>query len=106
MPVAIAPQTITTPRGSFTVPGAAYLDGRDPDAQPPLTVMSINVWDAVPRQRIVCQLPHGAQVTLCEALFYESEGRYYFLVEAGDCRGWLPEPFLSETYHEPIGDLF
>lgn len=100
-------EIVTTSMGSFTIPGGiAFLDGRDPEAQPPLTVMSINIWDAVPRNVPVCSLPHGTQVTLLEARYHEPETRYYFLIESGDCRGWLPETFVSDAYHEPIGDPF
>jgi hypothetical protein len=47
---------IATAKGTFEVPGIAFVDGQDPDATPPLTVMRINVWDAVPRRQAVCKL--------------------------------------------------
>ena len=60
---------LETSKGILTVPGPAYMDGRDTEAQPPLTVMSINVWDAVPRRTVTCSLPHGAMVDIAEATF-------------------------------------
>jgi hypothetical protein len=42
-PTTVAPQTIRTSKGTFTVPGKAFADGRDLEASPRLTVMRINV---------------------------------------------------------------
>ena len=52
-PAPVAPQTIRTSKGTFTVPGKAFADGRDPEATPRLTVMRINVWDGIPRRQRV-----------------------------------------------------
>ncbi len=51
----VSTRTITTNKGTFEVPGIAYIDGRDPSASPPLTIKSINIWDSVPRTKAVCQ---------------------------------------------------
>lgn len=100
-----AAQTITTAEEEvMSVPGAAYTDGRDSEAKPPLTVMQINIWRAVPRDRVVCQLEHGSLVQLLEARYYTPESRYYFRLRSGTCEGWLSENFLSATKQEPIGD--
>jgi hypothetical protein len=98
------PQTVTTSKGSFTIPGTAYLDGRDLEAVPPLTVMNINIWDGVPRQQVVCVLRHGTSVEVLEATSHEAEDRYYFRVRSGSCEGWVSEPFLSTEYYAPEGD--
>lgn len=98
------PRTITTSKGSFNLPGNAFLDGRDVDATPPLTIMTINVWDSVPRSRVVCKLEHGTSIQLLDARLLSSENRYYFEVRSGSCTGWVPETFLSTQYEEPIGD--
>ena len=98
------PQTIVTSKGSFSVPGTAFMDGRDPEASPPLTVMCINIWDAVPRQRVVCKLQHGNKVEVLGAKMHNEENRYYFRIRRGPCEGWVSEPFVSPEDHEPVGD--
>jgi hypothetical protein len=100
------PETITTFRGDIVVPGTGYMDGRDSEAVPPLTVMEINIWDKVPRVSVVCKLAHGTQVSVLEAKWDDDEGRYYFRVKSGSCEGWVSEPFVSPEYHAPEGDEF
>lgn len=95
---------VTTSKGSFAIPGFAFLDGRDLGAIPPLTVMNINIWDGVPRQRVLCVLRHGTSIDVLDAEFYEAEDRYYFHVRSGSCDGWVSEPFLSLQYYPPEGD--
>lgn len=104
MPTATPTKTVDTAKSTFQVPGIAYLDGRDVEAKPPLTIMAINVWDGVPRTKVLCQLQHGDQVDLLEAQYHTPESRWYFLIRKGDCRGWLPESFLSDKKHKPVGD--
>jgi len=99
-------ETVTTSKGNFVVPGTAYMDGRDLQASPPLTVMNINVWEGVPRQNRVCSLQHGTKVELLEAQFYSGEQRYYFRVQSGYCEGWVPESFVSNKRHRAVGDRF
>lgn len=105
------PQAITTSESiNLTVPGVAYTDGRTRSGS--TTMMTLGIWDGVPRQRVVCRLPHGTQVDLLEAKWENEEweygdGRYYFLVDYndGECKGWMPENFLNDEYAEPIGEL-
>src|SRR5690606_28417967 len=73
-----SPVTITTTKGEFTVPGDAFMDGRDPEARPPLTINKINIWNTVPRQRVVCTLGHGVAVDVLEVREVAEEDRYYF----------------------------
>lgn len=101
---AVTIQTISTSKGQFSVPGTAYMDGRDEEASPPLTLMNINIWNGVPRQQVTCKLPHGKKVDLANVQYSDSEGRYYFRVHSGSCEGWVSEPFLSPSYVEPTGD--
>lgn len=101
---AVTSQTISTSKGQFSVPGTAYMDGRDEEASPPLTLMSINIWGGVPRQQVACKLSHGKKVDLVNVQYSDSEGRYYFRVQSGSCEGWVSEPFLSPSYVEPTGD--
>ena len=35
---------VATSNGGIDVPGMAYIDGRDPDASPPLTIAEIFIW--------------------------------------------------------------
>jgi hypothetical protein len=71
------------------------MDGWDLEADPPTIVSPINVWDSVPRQKVVCELDHGDPVELVESKWVESEERYYVLVNTSGCRGWVSDPFIS-----------
>ncbi len=108
----VGTRTITADKGTFEVPGIAYIDGRDPNASPPLTIKSINIWKSPDRLshpdpiKVTCRLEHGTQVDLLDAKLHSEESRYYFLLRSGSCEGWLPESFLSREYQEPIGDWF
>lgn len=95
--------TTETTKGTLTIPGPAYMDGRDLDAADPVTVMTINIWDAPDRSTIVCRLEHGEEITLLAAQKNEDEGLYYFKVKSSPCEGWVSEPFVSSEYHEPEG---
>jgi len=90
--------------GEVTVPGFAYLDGRDQEASPPLTMMRINIWDNAPRKQIVCSLTHGDRVELMDSRYLSSESRYYLKIKSGSCTGWIPDTFISAEKHAPIGD--
>lgn len=103
-PAGEATQTIKTAKGSFSVPGRAFADGRDTEARPPLTIMRINVWDGVPRRQAKCQVVHAAPLELLSAKRDDGEGRYYFQIRSGSCGGWLPETFLSTKAEAVVGD--
>ncbi len=98
------PQIITTTRGVLQVPGNAFMDGRDQEANPPLTVMNINIWNSASRSRVVCILQHGAAVKVLEAKWAKDEDRYYLWVKGEGCEGWVSDPFVSPQYYEPVGD--
>ena len=98
------PAQIKTTKGSFSVPGKAFADGRDPEATPPLTIMRINVWDGVPRRQRKCQVAHAAPLELLSVRRDDGEGRYYFQIRSGSCEGWSPESFLSAKTEAPVGD--
>jgi hypothetical protein len=100
-------QKVETSEGYiFLVPGIAYVDGRDQEADPPLTVMNINIWDSISRSKAVCKISHGSEVQLLDSKYKDAENRYYFYLQREDCKGWLTEEFLSEQKEEPIGDEF
>jgi len=99
------PYTVTTAEGeTISSPGRAYMDGRDLEANPVCTLMTINIWDAVPRKKAVCQLAHGQSVAVIAIRYYGAESRYYFRVRSGDCEGYVSESFLSAQKHDPVGD--
>ena len=84
----------------------AYIDGRDPEAQPPLTIQHINIWKRAPSepmQRIKMQLQHGARVTVLQII--KHNGRNWAQIKKGWRVGWILESFLSNKREEPIGDL-
>lgn len=98
------PQIITTTRGTLQVPGDAFMDGRDLEANPPLTVMKINIWNSASRSRVVCILRHGTAVKVLEAKWAKDEDRYYLRVKGEGCEGWVSDPFVSPYQYEPVGD--
>jgi hypothetical protein len=97
-----AATTIKTEKGEFQVPGRAYLDGRDLEAQPPVTVMNIRVWQSPFRTHAICTAEHATQVDLLEVQRSAEEKRYYFRVRAPKCEGWVPETSLSTKKNAPI----
>jgi len=98
------PETITTGRGNLLIPGNAFMDGRDLEANPPLTIMEINVWNNQSRERVVCTLQHAAPVRVSRAVWVKAEERYYLHVKGAGCEGWVSDPFVSPQQYEPIGD--
>lgn len=89
----------------YAVGQRVYIDGRDPDASPPLTIRTIQIWDQPERRRVVGRLRHGTKVRVVERAFYEKEQRFYYRVQRWARLGWLPEVFLSSERADPIGDL-
>lgn len=88
----------------FKVGEIAYIDGRDFQARPPLMVMDVNLWDGVPRRRVVNRLRHGDKVRIKARK--RADDRWYYRVRRGLRQGWISDPFLSEEHHEPIGERF
>jgi hypothetical protein len=99
-------QAIKTTSGVYKITDRAYIDGRDLDASPVLTIMEISLWDDVPRTRTVCKVAHASQIELLDVQYFDEEARYYFFVRGDGCEGWLSENFLSTEAHEPVGDRF
>lgn len=93
-PTTINAGEVITDNGSFTIPGDGIMDGYDEEAKPPLTVDPINIWNAVPRTRVVCEVRHSATVQIDRAQRYSPENRYYFHVTSGSCSGWVSENFV------------
>lgn len=101
------PRTVSTQKGTFLVPGNGFIDGRDVDAVPALTIMEVRVWDGVGLgRRAVCKIPHGTVVQLLDVKQDPdvSSQWYHFQVQSGSCRGWVTWWFVSTEKYEPIGD--
>lgn len=82
----------------------AYLDGRDPNAQPPLTVGTIQLWDSPDRKRVVARLQHGTKVRILEKA-WRRDDRWYYRVRRVFRRGWVPGVFLSAEKPGMVGDV-
>jgi len=91
--------------GGFIPGQAVYLDGRDPEASPPLTVKKINLWDEMKRERRLRALPHGTRVRVMARQFHEKEGRWYYRVRRWFKTGWVPGSFLCAQKPDVLGDL-
>lgn len=105
------PQKITTSKGTFSVPGKAYMDGRDLSAIPPITQMEITIWDDLPRQgntvsprKVIYKLPHGTEVTLLKVKWNEIKQRYDFRIKSLKTQGWVSEQFVGPRQNPPTGD--
>lgn len=80
----------------------AWIDGRDTEAKPPLTLRRVRVWSSTQRTRPACEIEHGRRVTV--AAIERSGGRQNALVKLGDCQGWLTSDlFLSSTRQPRAG---
>lgn len=93
-----------TPKGLLVIPGAAYIDGRDKSARPPVTVMNVNVWrDAQTSSTAQCQLPHGSQVDIVSAFKDVPRSRLTFEIRGSVCSGWVSDAFLAPKKRKPVG---
>lgn len=88
----------------FQVGQRVFIDGRDPQGQPPLTIRHINLWRNCPGERVVGKAHHGSRVRVLERKYHTDEARWYFQVRAGRRCGWLPGDFLSQRREPNIGD--
>jgi hypothetical protein len=91
----VTSEVIRAPLGAVTVPGNAYMDGIDYESNDLTPMDEINIWDTVPRQRVVCSLKHADAVDLLEVKYVGDEERYYFRVSKGACTGWVSDPFVN-----------
>jgi hypothetical protein len=93
---------IATSKGDFLVPGRAFLDGRQPRSQPPVTAMTITLLQSATSTAPVCRVEHGTEVDLLEVQRDVEKKQYYFRVRAPKCDGWVPETALSTRKIAPI----
>jgi hypothetical protein len=94
--------TIATPKGEFQVPGRAFLDGSQPEARPPVTVMLVPLLQSAVSTAAVCQVEHATQVDLLDVQRDVEKKRYYFRIRAPKCDGWVPETALSTKKVPPV----
>jgi hypothetical protein len=93
------------PKQMFREGDTVFIDGRDPQAQPPLTVKRINLWDSPQRGKRLRFLSHGTRVQVIRTALYEKDGRWYYRVRYRMKAGWLPGSFLSGEQPDVLGDL-
>lgn len=100
-------QTVATENGVFDIPGTGYIDGRDLEANPSLTIMEVKVWDGVDYlRRPICRLPHGTQVKILDIKQDPDfdDTWYHFQIQGSSCEGWLTWRFVNTEKHDPVGD--
>lgn len=100
-----AKRTFHLPNGTFTVPGEAYIDGRNLAAEEPYTYMSVGVVEDFTQTTATCTIRHGTRVEVLDATRMPGGVTLHFKVRGGFCTGWIAASFLSDRYHEPIGKL-
>lgn len=103
-PTSIPVRTVTTDRGDFVIPGTAFMDGRDPEAN--LTVMTMSVFEELEISRLVCVLEHGTEVSVLDSKDEsDSGGKMNFKIDNNEgCKGWVSWRHLGPEQVEPIGD--
>lgn len=86
----------------------AYIDGRDPHARPPLTLVRLNVWAGLPRRlnQVVGQIKHGKRVRVMERRHCGFERRDMARIRRGFLTGWLPVDWLTYERQKPEGTLY
>ena len=90
---------------AYDVGQNVWLDGRDPEAQPPLTLRQINLWDGVPRRTVQARLQHGTRCVIVASQWCIQEKRWYYYLRCRFLRGWVPAPFLCADKPPVLGDL-
>jgi hypothetical protein len=88
---------------TFTVPGPAFIDGRDLAAKPPLTVNKINLWNGPNQAKIVGYLWHGTAVEIRDVA--QGEQYLFFKVRFGTRSGWVSENMLSDRDYATVGEV-
>jgi hypothetical protein len=100
-----AKRTFYLPNGTITVPGEAYIDGRNLTAEEPYTYMSVGVVEDFTQTTAKCTIRHGTRVEVLDAARMAGGITLHFKVSGGFCTGWIAANFLSDQYHEPVGKL-
>jgi len=92
----------TSYKGTFKINEIVYIDGRDLKAQPPLTIISVNIWSTPNSNRKkVCNLSHGDEVQIIEI----SSDEIYVKIKAMFCEGWLMKEMIGKQIVKPVGDI-
>ncbi len=100
-----ARRTFHLPNGTITVPGEAYIDGRNLTAEEPYTDMSVGVVEDFTQTTAKCTIRHGTRVEVLDATRMPGGVTLHFKVRGDFCTGWITANFLSDRYHEPVGKL-
>jgi hypothetical protein len=93
VPSAPSSQTISTTKGTYTVPGNAFIDGRTVDTTPVATVINVKVYEGVPTEQVVCTIKHGQLVRAVNV--QELDGQTYVRVQRNNCAGWVNDTSLN-----------
>jgi hypothetical protein len=89
---------------TYTIPGdIAFIDGRDSEEEPPVTLMRLSLWDSPAEIVEITAVHHGDEV---ELLDYQenSKGKPYVQVMFGGHAGWIEAHRISPRHTEPVGD--
>lgn len=100
-----AKRTFYLPNGTITVPGEAYIDGRNLTAEEPYTFVSVGVVEDFTQTTAKCTIRHGTRVEVLDAARMPGGVTLHFKVRGDFCTGWITASFLSDRYHEPVGKL-
>jgi|GEM_PF-5450732 len=88
--------------GGFSLPGAAFLDGRAQAALTPAQpLISLLPDTGTEGNETACSLPHGTAVLLLDARTH-SDGSLLFRVKHRGCSGWVPERLINAEHVEAL----
>lgn len=88
--------------GGFSLPGAAFLDGRAQVALTPAQpLISLLPDTGTEGNETSCSLPHGTAVLLLDART-QSDGSLQFHVKHRGCTGWVPASLINAEHVEAL----
>lgn len=96
------PQVSTRDGVALTAGSTAWIDGRDTEASPPITLRRVRIWTSTQRTRPACEIEHGRRVNVTAV--ERSEGRQHARIRLAGCEGWVTsDTFLSSTRQPGAG---
>lgn len=96
------PTRIRLSDGTITVPGEAFIDGRNRSQTE--TQMLVGIVDSPGETTAKCTIQHGAQVHVSQIQRTRGGITRYAHVSNGLCTGWITLSMLSARYQEPVGE--
>lgn len=99
-PPAEPPQVLTRDGTRLKAGSVAWIDGRDTESQPPITLRRVRIWNTVQRTRMLCEIDHGTQVTVT-ATERTSTGQQLARVKQDNCEGWVTSDLFLSTTRQP-----